>query len=55
MFNSKLAADRESKKRKRAGESQEQQENRLAVKERKTAQLGENPPGQRGRVKTYQN
>ncbi|KAK2705399.1 hypothetical protein QYM36_017443 [Artemia franciscana] len=37
----------ESKKRKRVEESQEQQENRLAAKERKTAQLDENPPGQR--------
>ena len=43
----RLAADRESKKRKHAEESQEQQENRLAAKERKTAQLDENPPGQR--------
>ena len=43
----RLAADRESKKRKCAEESQEQQENRLAAKERETAQLDENPPGQR--------
>ena len=43
----RLAADRESKKRKRAEESQKQQEKRLAAKERKTAQLDENPPGQR--------
>ena len=37
----------ESKKRKRAEESQEQKENRLVAKERKTAHLDENPPGQR--------
>ena len=47
VYAKKLAADRESKKRKRAEESQEQQENRLAAKERITAQLDENPPGQR--------
>jgi len=47
VYAKKLAADRESKKRKRSEESQEQQENRLAAKERKTAQLDENPPGQR--------
>ena len=40
-------AGRESKKRKRAEESQEQHENRLAAKERKTEQLDENSPGQR--------
>ena len=43
----RLAANRESMKRKRAEESHEQQENRFAAKERKTAQLDENPPGQR--------
>ena len=42
-----LAADREGKKRKRAEESKEQQGNRLEAKEHKTAQLDEDPPGQR--------
>ena len=42
-----LPADRESQKRKRAEESKEQQGNRLEAKERKTAQLDEDPPGQR--------
>ena len=37
----------ESQKRKRAEESKEQQGNRLEAKERKTAQLDEDPPGQR--------
>ena len=47
VYAKKLAADRGSKNRKRAEESQEQQENGLAAKERKTTQLDENPPGQR--------
>ena len=47
LHENRLAADRESKKRRRAEESQEQHENRLVSKERKTAQLDENPPGQR--------
>jgi len=38
----KLAADRESQKRKRAEKSKEQQRNRLEAKERKTTQLDEN-------------
>jgi hypothetical protein len=47
VYAKKLAADRESQKRKRAEESKEQQGNRLEAKERKTAQLDEDPPGQR--------
>ena len=46
QHENRLAADREIKKRKRAG-SQEQHEIRLAAKERKTAQLDENPPAKR--------
>ena len=45
VYAKKLAADRESKKKTRAKESQEQQENKLAAKEHKTVQLDENPPG----------
>ena len=47
VYAKKLAADRESQKRKRAEESKEQQGNRLEAKERKTAQLDEDPPGKR--------
>ena len=47
VYAKKLAADRESQKRKCAEESKEQQGNRLEAKERKTAQLHEDPPGQR--------
>ena len=47
VYAKKLAADRESQKRKRAEESKEQQGNMLEAKERKTAQLDEDPPGQR--------
>ena len=46
VYAKKLAADRESQKRKRAEESKEQQGNRLEAKERKTAQLDEDQPGQ---------
>ena len=46
VYAKKLAADRESQKRKCAEESKEQQGNRLEAKERKTAQLDEDPPGQ---------
>ena len=46
VYAKRLAANRESMKRKRAEESKEQQGYRLEAKERKTAQLDEDPPGQ---------
>ena len=46
VYAKKLAADRESKKRKRAEESQEQQENSLRLKNAKPSSLDENSPGQ---------
>ena len=47
VYAKRLADDGESKIRKRAEESQEQHENRLAAKERKTARLDENSSRQR--------